>query len=90
MTTEQTGRVIPFPTTLNRDQAAVAAMIGVGALGIWALRKGMRGIGPIELTGSMVGATEWLAYLLVVGGTIRTIQTKYPDAAFSRAMSFIY
>lgn len=79
-----------IPKNVNRDQAAVAALILGGAVMLYGLRRGMRGIGPIELTGSMVGAAEFLAYLIVVGGTIRTLQTRFPDHAVSRALAFIY
>lgn len=78
------------PRNVTRDQFAVAALVASGALMLWGLRRGMRGIGPIELTGSMVGAAEWFAYLLTVGGTIRVIQTQYPDSAAARALAFIY
>ena len=39
------------PKNVTRDQFAVAALVGAGAVGLWGLRRGMRGIGPIELTG---------------------------------------
>lgn len=100
MTTQDTGGTVAsdataavialVPRNITRDQFAVAALIGAGALLIMSLRKGLRGIGPIELTGSSVGAAEWFGYLLVVGGTIRVIQTQYPDSAVARGLAFIY
>ena len=40
------------PRNVSRDQFAVASLVATGALLLWGLRRGMRGIGPIELTGS--------------------------------------
>jgi hypothetical protein len=72
------------------DELIVAGVILGGMATLYALRKGMKGIGDFQLTGSTVGALEWAAYAAVVGGTIRVLQANFPENKIVRAVSFIY
>lgn len=80
----------PAPV-VNSDgsNVAVAAVIGGGLVTLWALRRGMKGIGDFQLTGSAVGAVEWLAYMAVVSGTIRVLSVNYPDNPIVQALTFV-
>jgi len=87
--------VIPLPVrvklgALNADQLALAAIM-LGSLGILvALRKGMKGIGPIELTGSTVSGVEFAALLMLVGSGVRLTEIYTAGTPFGRALAFIY
>jgi len=91
--TEAPSNVIQLPVALNSltaDQIALAAIM-LGSLGaLVALRKGMKGIGPIELTGSTVSGVEFAALLMLVGSGIRLIEIYTAGTPFGRALSFVY
>lgn len=71
---------------IDGDQAAVAAAIVGGLVLLYAIRRGVR-VGPVALTGSALGAAEWLGYALVVGGTLRTAATIWPENGLVRAVN---
>ena len=73
-----------------REEVAVALLMVGGLATLWALRKGMRGIGPLQLTGSAVSGVEFAAYLVVVGGMIRVAQATWPENPVVKASAFIY
>jgi len=85
--------VVQLPARLGAvtsDQVALAGLM-LGALGVLiALRKGMRGIGPIELTGSTVAGVEFAALLMLVGSGVRLVEIYTADRPVGRALSFIY
>ena len=72
------------------ETLAVAAVIGGGLVTLALLRKGLGGLGDVQLRASTLGALEWLAYAAVVGGTIRVLQTNYPDSKLVSALGFVY
>jgi hypothetical protein len=76
----------PPRVAVSGDQAAVAAAIVGGLVLLAVIRRGAK-VGPVQLTGSAVGAAEWLGYALVVGGTMRTAATLWPDNGFVRAVN---
>jgi hypothetical protein len=88
--TMRVGRVFPGGMSPSSDETAVAVMILAGLGILYAVRKGVRGLGPIELAGSTLSAVEFLGYLLVVGGTVRVISTRYPENPLARALGFVY
>jgi len=85
------GVVLPFPqlATVTADQWALAGLM-LGSLGtLILLRKGMKGIGPLELTGSTVAGVEFLAMFILAGSTIRLAQIYTADRPIGRALAFI-
>lgn len=74
---------------ITPETLAVAGVIGAGLLILISLRKGLKGIGDFQLTGSALGAVEWFAYAAVVGGTVRVLQTQYPDSKIINAIAFV-
>ena len=72
------------------ETLAVATVIGAGLVTLTLLRKGLGGLGDFQLRASTLGAVEWLAYAAVVGGTIRVLQTNYPDSKIVNALGFVY
>jgi hypothetical protein len=88
--TMRLGRIFPGGTSPSSDEVAVATVI-LGGLGVlYLIRKGVKGLGPVELVGSTLSAIEFAGYLVVVGGTIRVITTRYPENPLARALSFVY
>lgn len=70
-------------------KVAVAAVVVGGVVTLYALNKGLRGIGDLRLTGSAAGAVEWLAYAAVVGGAVRVAQVQWPDHPAVQALGFV-
>ncbi len=88
---QTTGIVLPFPKAaeVTPDQWALAAIL-LGSLGaLIVLRKGMKGIGPIELTGSTISGIEFTAMFLIVGTGVRLVQIYTADRPIGRALAFI-
>ena len=82
-------RVIPGMS--NSGSELSVALVILGGLGtLYAIRKGLVGIGDLRLTGSTIGAIEWLAYAAVVGGSLRVAQTQFPDSEILKALAFVY
>lgn len=69
---------------------AVGGVILGGLATLYLLRRGLRGIGDLQLTGSALSAVEWAAYAAVVGGTLRVAQTAFPDNKVVQALGFVY
>jgi hypothetical protein len=96
MTTEQVQsrvlplRALPGGSKPSSAEGQVAILIAGGALILYSLRKGMKGIGPVQLTGSGISGVEFAAYLVVVGGIIRTAQATWPDNPIVKATAFVY
>lgn len=88
--TVRIGRIFPGGASPSSDEVAVAAVIVGGLVILWGIRKGVKGLGPIELAGSTLSAVEFLGYLMVVGGTVRVVSHRYPDSPLSRALGFVY
>lgn len=87
--TPATGKVISMPS-LQSEPIAVALVLAGGLVSLAILRKGMKGIGDLQLFASTMGAVEWLAYAAVVGGTLRVAQINFPDNKLVQALAFIY
>ena len=83
-------RALPGVSNDAGSELAVALVIAGGLGTLYAIRKGLVGIGDLRLTGSTVGAIEWLAYAAVVGGTLRVLSTQYPDNPIIGALGFVY
>jgi hypothetical protein len=84
-------RLIPGGASPSKDELAVAGWIVGAVAGLYLLRKGLKGIGPIELVGSTASGLEFAGYLIVVGAALRTLQTHLdPESSVSRALSYIY
>lgn len=86
------GIVLQFPQVaeVTADQWALAALL-LGSLGtLVALRKGMKGIGPLELTGSTIAAVEFAAMLMLIGTAVRQVQIYTADKPIGRALAFVY
>lgn len=91
----EAARVLPFKALPggarpSSEEGAVALLIGGSLLGLWLLRRGLKGIGPVQLTGSGIGGAEFAFYLMTVGGIIRTAQATWPDNPVVKATAFIY
>lgn len=82
--------ILPGGGRPSTDAVMVAAVMGGSLLALYGLRRGLRGIGPIELTGSGISGVEFAAYLMVVGGMIRTLQATFPDNPVVKATAFLY
>jgi hypothetical protein len=83
-------RILPGGMQPSGSEVAVAGVILGGAALLWALRRGLKGLGPVELAGSTLSGLEFFGYLMVVGGTIRVLQTQFPDNPVLAAINFIY
>ena len=83
-------KALPGGERPSMEEGSVALLIAGGLVGLFALRKGLKGIGPIQLTGSGIAGAEFLFYLLVVGGMIRTAQATWPENPIVKATAFIY
>ena len=75
---------------LQSEPIAVALVLAGGLVSLAILRKGMKGIGDLQLFASTMGAVEWLAYAAVVGGALRVAQINFPDNKLVQALAFIY
>ncbi len=81
---------LPSLASVTPDQVALAVLM-LGSLGtLAALRKGMKGIGPIELTGSTVAGVEFAALFILVGAAFRLAQIQLADTPLGRALAFIH
>jgi len=87
--TPSSGKVIAMPN-LQSEPIAVALVLAGGLVSLAILRKGMKGIGDLQLFASTMGAVEWLAYAAVVGGALRVAQINFPDNKLVQALAFIY
>lgn len=83
-------KVITLPSMKGGVEMQVALTIAAGVGILYMLRKGMKGIGDFQLTGSTVGAVEWAAYAAVVGGTFRVLQANFPESKVVQALAFVY
>jgi hypothetical protein len=83
------GKVIAMPN-MQSENLAVAIVLAGGLVSLALLRKGMKGIGDLQLFASAMGAVEWLAYAAIVGGTLRVAQINFPENKLVQALAFIY
>lgn len=83
-------RLFPGGRMGGSDEMAVAGVMVGSALALYGLRRGLTGVGQLQLTGSAVRGVEFAAYLLLVGGVIRTLQTQFPESRIARAVNYIY
>ena len=83
-------RMIPGVSNDAGSEVSVAVLILAGLGTLYAIRRGLLGIGDLRITGSAVGALEWLAYAAVVGGSLRVLSTQFPDSEVIKALNFVY
>ena len=76
--------------SLQSEPIAVALVLAGGLVSLAILRKGLKGVGDLQLFASTMGAVEWLAYAAVVGGGLRIAQINFPDNKLVQALAFIY
>jgi len=82
--------LIPGGSKPGPNEWAVAGIVLVSLGALYGFRKGIKGIGDMQLSGSAVRGVEFAAYLMIVGATIRTLQTQFPKSAFAKAVNYIY
>lgn len=67
------------------------ALLVLGSMAaLYGIRRGVKGLGPVELAGSTLSAAEFAAYLIVVGTILRLVTIQWADRPIGKALSFIY